>query len=249
MFTIVVGAIGATYASVPLYKVFCQRTGFGGTTQRVSNDILDSDVDQNDEPNNNALESDDSDNGVSKISDKLMKKLYAMSNQNPSPGHGATWTDADAASRLRDMKPVPGGRVLTIDFDSNVSATTPLHFKPATRNVKVVAGETALAFFTTVNRTNKPISAIATYNVFPAKAGLYFNKVQCFCFEEQRIQGNEEVDMPVLFFIDPKFYDDPQLKWCNEITLSYTFFKSNEQFDGDDDDDDDDEEDNGEKRS
>ena len=54
----------------------------------------------------------------------------------------------------------------------------------------------------------------------------YFNKIQCFCFEEQRLNPGEEVDMPVFFYIDPEFLEDPNLEKSDIITLSYTFFES-----------------------
>ena len=72
----------------------------------------------------------------------------------------------------------------------------------------------------------RPIDGISTYNVVPFEAGAYFNKIQCFCFEEQRLNPGEEVDMPVFFYIDPDYETDPFLKDTNEITLSYTFFES-----------------------
>jgi hypothetical protein len=49
---------------------------------------------------------------------------------------------------------------------------------------------------------------VSTYNVVPDKAAYYFNKVQCFCFEEQRLRGGEVVDMPVFFYLDPELVDD-----------------------------------------
>lgn len=90
----------------------------------------------------------------------------------------------------------------------------------------MVPGETALAFYSATNLTDHPITGIATYNVIPFSAGQYFHKVQCFCFEEQRLNPNEQVDMPVFFYIDPEFDDDPAVYKVNEITLSYTFFES-----------------------
>ena len=105
----------------------------------------------------------------------------------------------------------------------------PWKFKPTQSEVKLIPGETALAFYTVTNTSDKAITGVATYNVHPPKAGLYFNKIQCFCFEEQRLQPHEEIDMPVFFFIDPEIVNDPALKNVHSITLSYTFFKTDEE--------------------
>ncbi len=94
---------------------------------------------------------------------------------------------------------------------------------------QVVPGETALAFYTAYNPTDKPITGVSTYNITPMRAGLYFNKIQCFCFEEQRLRPHEEVDMPVFFYVDPAFLDDPAMDTVKSITLSYTFFRTGEQ--------------------
>jgi len=242
---IVTGALGATYASVPLYKMFCQATGFGGTTQRVS---LTEWAEGQDRRENS---------GKSKISQAMWDKLLDMSNvpkkmlpgsdQKGSFSHGRgaakTWTDEEAAERLKSLRPVKNGRLITVRFDSTVGDIMPWSFVPTQLDVKVVPGETALSFFTATNHSDKAITGVATYNVHPPRAGLYFNKIQCFCFEEQRLLPGETVDMPVFFFIDPEYAGDAQLARINNITLSYTFFQTDE--DDDDDDDDDDEEDVG----
>jgi len=217
MCSAILGALGATYASVPLYKIFCQATGFGGTTRRV--DLQDLDNFQ----------------GNSKRS--FLEKMYSMSNVanlKGKGGHANTWTDDEAAAKLASLKPHPNGRLVRVKFDATVGDVMPWSFTPTQRDVRVVPGETSLAFFTAKNNSNKPITGVATYNVFPAQAGVYFNKIQCFCFEEQRLLPGEEVDMPVFFFIDPDYVDDPALKSCNNIVLSYTFF----QTDWDDDEED-----------
>lgn len=140
-------------------------------------------------------------------------------------GFGGTTQRADEI-KAKTIKPVDGGRVIRVDFTANVHSTMPWKFKPAQQSVRVVPGETALAFYTVNNTTEKPITGVATYNVYPPKAGLYFNKIQCFCFEEQRLNAKEEVDMPVFFFLDPELLDDPSMSNVNTITLSYTFFKT-----------------------
>jgi cytochrome c oxidase assembly protein subunit 11 len=81
-----------------------------------------------------------------------------------------------------------------------------------------------LAFYTAENKGKDDIIGVATYSVTPAQASPYFSKIQCFCFEEQRLNAGETVDMPVFFFIDPDFLNDPAMKKINDITLSYTFF-------------------------
>ena len=92
--------------------------------------------------------------------------------------------------------------------------------------MQVYPGDTALTFYTAKNNTPEPIYGISTYHVTPPKVGIYFNKVQCFCFEEQRLKGNQSVEMPILFFIDPAFTQDPKMKDVDSITLSYTFYRS-----------------------
>ncbi|EGD79120.1 cytochrome c oxidase assembly protein COX11 [Salpingoeca rosetta] len=141
-------------------------------------------------------------------------------------GYGGTVNKHDNdKKKVEDMVPVED-RQITVRFNADTSATMPWSFKPQQKAVTVVPGETALAFFTASNPTDEAITGISTYNVVPFEAGQYFNKIQCFCFEEQRLNPNEEVDMPVFFYIDPEFAEDPNLMRINDITLSYTFFKS-----------------------
>jgi len=174
LLALAVGMVGATYASVPLYRMFCQATGFGGTTRRKT------------------------------IEDKLR----------------------DAASLPPGTKAAALARSVTISFNADVAEGMPWRFAPTQKNVVVRPGETTLAFFTAKNRSKDPVVGVATYNVQPNKAGSYFNKVQCFCFEEQRLRGGEEVDMPVFFYLDPEFASDPAMADVNDVILSYTFFRS-----------------------
>eukprot|EP00842_Homolaphlyctis_polyrhiza_P003937 jgi/Hompol1/4544/HPOL_000100-RA len=127
------------------------------------------------------------------------------------------------------MVPVADARPIRIIFDSTVADTMGWKFVPETRQIQVVPGETALAFFKASNPGNEDVIGISTYSVSPGKAAQYFNKVQCFCFEEQKLAAGEEVDMPVFFYVDPEFAYDPWMADVKSITLHYTFFKSKYQ--------------------
>ncbi|RYE06405.1 MAG: cytochrome c oxidase assembly protein [Rickettsiaceae bacterium] len=157
---LLVSMILLSFASVPIYSLFCKVTGFGGTTGRASN--------------------------------------YSIQQ---------------------------GNRKINIEFDANVESKLPWTFIPKQRKVSVYTGQTALAFYESENLSNKDVSGIAIYNVSPNKAGKYFVKVHCFCFEEQTLKAREKVLMPVSFYIDPEFDQDKQMDDVNTITLSYSFFK------------------------
>jgi len=166
--SVAVAVGGLSYAAVPLYKVFCQATGYGGTTQKATEE------------------------------------------------------------KFKGMRPVEGARQITVHFSADTSAAMPWTFKPQQRSVKVVPGETALAFYTAHNPTNEAVTGVSTYNVSPMRAAPYFNKIQCFCFEEQRLRPNEEIDMPVFFFIDPEFLNDPAMANIQSLTLAYCFHRTGE---------------------
>lgn len=120
--------------------------------------------------------------------------------------------------------PHPGlERRIKVSFNADSSDALPWTFVPQQKEVRVLPGETALAFYTAKNEGDEDIIGIATYNVTPDKIAPYFAKVECFCFEEQRILAGEEVDLPVFFFIDKDFLDDPGMRDVKEVTLSYTF--------------------------
>ncbi|XP_004684449.1 PREDICTED: cytochrome c oxidase assembly protein COX11, mitochondrial [Condylura cristata] len=163
-----VGMVGASYAAVPLYRLYCQTTGLGGSV---------------------------------------------------AAGH--------ASDQIENMVPVKD-RIIKVTFNADVHASLQWNFRPQQTEIYVVPGETALAFYKAKNPTDKPVIGISTYNVVPFEAGQYFNKIQCFCFEEQRLNPQEEVDMPVFFYIDPEFAEDPRMVNVDLITLSYTFFEAKE---------------------
>jgi cytochrome c oxidase assembly protein subunit 11 len=152
------GMVGAAYAAVPLYKAFCQLTGFDGTTRRAE-------------------------------------------------------AAPDAVL----------GKTVTVRFDANVR-DLPWTFTAEQTSQQVRIGETKLAFFKVTNNAKTPVTARAVYNVVPEQAGAYFQKLQCFCFDDQTIPAGATVEMPVLYFIDPKYADDLNTKGKVEVTLSYTFY-------------------------
>jgi len=117
-------------------------------------------------------------------------------------------------------------RVVTVFFDTSVAPGLPWRFEPVQRSVKVHLGEDALAYFEARNLSDHAIAGHAAFNVSPEKAGLYFKKIQCFCFNEERLGAGQTVQMPVTFFVDPKIAEDPDTADVHEITLSYTFFES-----------------------
>lgn len=160
---VAVGMLGLAYAAVPLYTLFCQVTGFAGTTQRAER------------PSDTVLD-----------------------------------------------------RVVTIRFDANVAPGLGWAFEPVQRTVDVKIGENTLAFYRAKNTSGHPITGTATFNVTPEIAGSYFNKIECFCFQEQRLEPGEAIDMPVSFFVDPAIVDDENAGRLTQITLSYTFYPVDE---------------------
>lgn len=124
------------------------------------------------------------------------------------------------------MVPVDTNKRIRISFTCQSSGILPWKFTPLQREVYVVPGETALAFYRAKNMSKEDIIGMATYSVTPEQAAGYFNKIQCFCFEEQRLAAGEEVDMPVFFFIDPDFAKDPDLRSIDDIVLHYSFFRA-----------------------
>jgi len=117
-------------------------------------------------------------------------------------------------------------QTVTVAFDSNVAPDLPWRFEPEQRSVTVRLGEQKLVFFTAENLSNESIVGHATFNVTPETSGIYFNKIQCFCFNEERLDPHQKVDMPVVFFVDPAFAKDSDNLHVDTITLSYTFLRS-----------------------
>jgi cytochrome c oxidase assembly protein subunit 11 len=120
------------------------------------------------------------------------------------------------------------GRSLTIRFDSNVASGLPWQFEPEQNEVHVRIGEVATVHYKVVNEAAREIAAQASYNVSPPTIGAYFNKINCFCFTEQRLKAGETREMTVVFYIDPEIVKDRDQDDLNTITLSYTFYAQRE---------------------
>jgi cytochrome c oxidase assembly protein subunit 11 len=161
--SVVAGMVGISFASVPLYRLFCSATGFGGTTQRA----------------------------------------------------GA------APTRI-----APG--LISVRFDAQIAPGLDWEFRPLKDEISVHPGAQNQVFFRAVNRTTASVTARAIYNVTPTKAGIYFDKLQCFCFSNQTLAPGESVDMGVAFFVDPDILTDPSTNEVRSITLSYTMFRAPE---------------------
>ena len=161
--SVVAGMTGLAFASVPLYRLFCQATGLGGTTQRAA--------------------------------------------------------AAPAAA---------AAAIVTIRFDAETAPGLGWEFRPLQSKVSVHPGEQQKIFYRAVNKTAEPVTGRATYNVTPAKAGIYFDKLQCFCFSEQHLASGQSVDMGVVFFVDPDILTDPNTSDVHTITLSYTMFPAHQ---------------------
>ncbi len=161
---VVMAMTGLSFASVPLYDLFCRMTGYGGTTQVATQ---------------------------------------------------------GSATR--------GERTLTVRFDANVDRSLPWSFAPETSALKVRTGETQTVFYKVTNLSDREWTATAAYNVAPDQAGIYFTKISCFCFSEQRLGPGESAEWPVVFYLDPALEKDEVMAKVDSVTLSYTFFASKKQ--------------------
>lgn len=155
---VVVFMTGAAFAAVPLYRLFCQVTGFDGTVMRAD-----------------------------KAPDTVLD------------------------------------RTILVRFDTNVR-DLPMRFRAEQTVQRVRIGETGLAFFEVTNTSDKPIKAVASYNVVPEYTGAFFQKLQCFCFDDQTIPAGGTMKFPVQYFVLPELATDAEAKGAQEITLSYTFY-------------------------
>ena len=132
---------------------------------------------------------------------------------------GATNVVTDGSDVILDQ-------TITVRFDSATARDMPWTFEPVQREMEVRIGETALAFYEATNPTDTAIAGTASYNVAPYEAGGFFDKIDCFCFEQQVLQPGETISMPVTFFVDPAIVDDREGQYVHTITLGYTFHRN-----------------------
>ena len=143
-------------------------------------------------------------------------KLYSMFCRRPV-----------TAARRSASRPTPAK--FSIAFSPSASTATCHRIflgnsSPTFTTMNVKIGETALAFFRATNMSDKPLTGQAAFNVAPQTMGLYFKKIECFCFTKQTLKPHQTVEMPVTFFIDPKMVDDSDTGTAFDVTLSYVFF-------------------------
>lgn len=137
-------------------------------------------------------------------------------------GFGGTTGKAEAAPHE------VGEKEVTVLFNADTASDLPWDFKPMQRKVTVKTGEDTLIFFEATNISDEPVTGVAVFNVTPNKLGKYFDKIQCFCFDNQLLQPGERMEMPVSFFVDPAMEADKDVNEVKTITLSYTFFRAKE---------------------
>ncbi len=128
--------------------------------------------------------------------------------------------------RARTVVGTPSERTVDVAFTTAVAPGMAWRFVPTQADERVHLGQASMAFFEAENLSDHPIVGHATFNVTPDKAGIYFKKIQCFCFEEERLAPHQRVEMPVTFYVDKRLGADPSTTDVTDITLSYTFFIS-----------------------
>lgn len=115
-------------------------------------------------------------------------------------------------------------RHIAIRFDSNVSGGLPWKFEPEKTEIDVKVGDVVTAYYTVTNQAARTTYGLASYNVAPLTAGIYFQKINCFCFTEQAFGPGEKRELAVVFYVDPSLLDNRDHDELNTITLSYTFY-------------------------
>ena len=133
-------------------------------------------------------------------------------------------TGFDGTTMRADAAPGAVAGEIGVRFDANINPALPWRFEPVQTTVRIQPGARTTVAYRATNLTARTTTGTATFNVSPAQAGQYFSKIECFCFTEQVLKGGQSINMPVVFFVDPKIRTDPATRNIDEITLSYTFY-------------------------
>ena len=168
---VIAAMVGASFAAVPLYRMFCAVTGYGGT---------------------------------------------------PQIGGAAAPGTTTRTGSLGSAE----AALITVRFNADTNPKLPWDFRPAQPHVAARLGDEEMAFYTARNLAATPVTGIAIYNVTPDKAGKYFHKTACFCFNRQTLNPGQEMQFPITFWVDPAIATDPNTRDVHVITLSYTFFRT-----------------------
>ena len=161
LFAVMLGMVGMSFAAIPLYRLFCAATGYGGT---------------------------------------------------PNIGAAAA--------------PGSNGETIRVRFNADINPDLPWTFAPDQVEVSLKLGDEQVAFYHAANKSSRPVTGMALYNVTPEKAGKFFHKTACFCFNKQTLSPKQSMEFPVSFWVDPAIRTDPNTADVKVITLSYTFFRS-----------------------
>ena len=161
LFVVMLGMVGMSFAAIPLYRLFCSATGYGGT---------------------------------------------------PNIGLAAA--------------PGSSGETIRVRFNADINPDLPWTFAPDQVEVSLKLGDEQVAFYHAANKSSRPVTGMALYNVTPEKVGKYFHKTACFCFNKQTLSPKQSMEFPVSFWVDPAIRTDPNTADVKVITLSYTFFRS-----------------------
>ncbi len=161
LFAVMLGMVGMSFAAIPLYRLFCSATGYGGT---------------------------------------------------PNIGLATA--------------PGSSGETIRVQFNADINPDLPWTFAPDQVEVSLKLGDEQVAFYHAANKSSRPVTGMALYNVTPEKVGKYFHKTACFCFNKQTLSPKQSMEFPVSFWVDPAIRTDPNTADVKVITLSYTFFRS-----------------------
>ena len=110
-------------------------------------------------------------------------------------------------------------RKVSLEFDANTQRLG-WTFHPLESHVEVHPGQVTQVIYEVRNTLDRAVTGQAVPSYGPQRAAQYFQKLECFCFQQQTLGPGEVRRMPVVFVIDPEMPKD-----LGTVTLSYTFFE------------------------